>query len=561
MSLRLKFGVLLGLLGLAVFLAAGASWWAFRVHRAEVSEPIRSMTSVLSALGEVKRLVESGRSIVRRAAAHAVGTDISQPIGAEDVNLFEGNVAAAKTVLKGADAEDWKIRTGTTSLRNLERRLDQAGADGVPFVRGVAEGFTRRLDRPAPDIERNALASLDGLHVLIERIEAQIIADSVRSISANDRTAGFLTMMLVWSVVIAGLSIALGLILFRRWVLTPVEEIRRAAAKLASGDFDYRIPLPAGAEDRRDELGRLSAEVNHMAGMVKTMQDERVERERFAALGEMLGRLAHNLRNPLAGIRGLAEMTRTELRAPESATADIREYQERIISAVDRFEKWLNELLTDTKPMSVVPEPTPVVPWLTGLVDAHQPMARTLGVALTLDTQDAPPEATFDSRYLEHALSAILSNAIEATSSPQARGEATTGGAVRVSVTGAAGRESGQSEQAWTIAVGDQGHGVPPNLRESIFRPYFTTKRGGNGIGLALAMQVVKAHGGQIRVESPNPSVVNGSGAVENGHAGGKGTRFTITLPKHGPVLANDSGAGMARNGRSGAIGGQNPRH
>ena len=95
---------------------------------------------------------------------------------------------------------------------------------------------------------------------------------------------------------------------------------------------------------------------------------------------------------------------------------------------MDRFEKWLNELLGATRPMTIQPEPTEVARWLTGLVDAHRPMAQTRGVDLSLDTTDSPSTVAFDSRHLEHALSAMLSNAIESTSSPQARGSSPSGG-------------------------------------------------------------------------------------------------------------------------------------
>src|SRR5262249_50007142 len=161
--------------------------------------------------------------------------------------------------------------------------------------------------------------------------------------------------------------------------------------------------------------------------------------------------------------------------------------------------KWLTDLLTATRPMSLQPEITHVTPWLIGLVDAHRPLAQTLGVDLRLSA-DGPGDACFDARHMEHAVSAILSNAIQAASSPAAGGQVHPSVEVQVRAEAAQPREDGQS---WSINVQDTGPGVPPQLREAIFRPYFTTKPDGNGIGLAVALQVVKAHGGRIDVESP----------------------------------------------------------
>jgi signal transduction histidine kinase len=273
----------------------------------------------------------------------------------------------------------------------------------------------------------------------------------------------------------------------------------------------------------------------------------------------MVRRLAHNLRNPLGGIRALAETTVGEL-PTHGPHSDLRENQTRIITAVDRFEKWLTDLLTATRPMRVVPEPTVVKAWLGGLVDVHRPMAESRGVSLTLDVSQCPGEAVFDSRHLEHAVSAILSNAIEATSSPQARGPARSGGAVEVRAGCPAANGKAPNEGYWTLSIADQGPGVPRELQEQVFRPYFTTKPDGNGIGLAVALQVVKAHGGQIRLDSPWPSQETGSGAAE-GHSGHPaGTRFTIELPMNRPQVAGED-VDMASIGHGGATGGQNSRH
>ena len=298
-----------------------------------------------------------------------------------------------------------------------------------------------------------------------------------------------------------------------------------------------------------------------MASMVKSLQDERVEQERLAALGEMVRRLAHNLRNPLGGIRSLAETTRSELSHSSPEHTDLKDHQTKIILAVDRFEKWLNELLGVTRSLAVQPEPTRIDRWLSGFADAHRPAAQSRGITLTIDTSAGPIEAPIDSRHLEHALSALVSNAIESTSSPQARSAGGRAGSVRIVTKPADNSDlNGKVNSFWVIEVTDEGLGVPPDLQESIFRPYFTTKRDGNGIGLAVALQVVKAHGGRIEVESPWPPPEHGS-TLPGTEPWPAGARFTIHLPFNGPPLANDTAYVVASNGPSGAIGGQDPRH
>jgi signal transduction histidine kinase len=174
-------------------------------------------------------------------------------------------------------------------------------------------------------------------HDLIQRIQSRVIAEQDKVVEFGDTIRGRLVLVLAFALSAAVLVGVLALTLVRRWVLIPVAALRAAAQRIAGGDFDHRTPVTG-----HDELAQLSSEVNHMAGMVRMMLDERVERERLAAVGEMVRRLAHNLRNPLSGIRGLAELSREET-APGT---HVHENQNRIILSVDRFEKWLADLLS-----------------------------------------------------------------------------------------------------------------------------------------------------------------------------------------------------------------------
>jgi signal transduction histidine kinase len=120
-----------------------------------------------------------------------------------------------------------------------------------------------------------------------------------------------------------------------------------------------------------------------------------------------------------------------------------------------------------------------------GIVDSHRPAAERAGVVLELDDAGTPNVACFDAGLLEQAVAAILDNAIGATD---------RGKRVRVEVTASA--------KTWEIAIRDEGPGVPGDIREKIFTPYFTTRRDGTGLGLAMAKQVVDQHSGRIEVES-----------------------------------------------------------
>jgi signal transduction histidine kinase len=224
-----------------------------------------------------------------------------------------------------------------------------------------------------------------------------------------------------------------------------------------------------------------------MAETIAAMQDERIERERLAAVGEMVRRVAHNIRNPLAGIRSLAELTRSDL----DDASPLAENQDRIVRTIDRFEGWVQMLLTATRPLQVSPAETQVRPWIQGIIDSHRPSAERGGVRLELFDAGAPDVATFDARLLEQAVAAMIDNAIGVTG---------RGKSVQVEV--------GSGGESWTIEIRDEGPGVPADIRAKIFTPYFTTRRDGTGLGLAMAKQVVEQHDGRIEIESGEDGAV-----------------------------------------------------
>lgn len=528
MSLQTKFAILLALIGTAVLASVSAALWSFDLVEREVTRPFAAVSDVMGSLGRIKADVEKINAAAADHPRPTQGPDPSAVIPpaaatVADRELVRTSASAIEKELDALEQNQWyKVRVGISSSRTI--RLKLLGDDRSPGVVPAAGAWAAR---PGPDQSATLVRATADAHDLIERTERHVVEGGAAYVGHDDRIRRQLLVVLALAFLWAALVIVEGFLLLRRWVLRPVADLRTAAARIGRGDLDHRIPV-AG----RDELAQLSGEVNHMASMVRAMQDERIDRERLAAVGEMVRRLAHNLRNPLSGIRGLAEVTRAEL----PLASDLRDSQDRIIAAVDRFEQWLKDLLSATTPLTIQWETSPVLPMLEGLIATYRPVAQTKHVVLELDAALAPATAIFDARHLEQALVAIVANAIDA--SPP-------GGRVRVSAAGVAGGTE------WGIDISDQGPGVAPDLLDRIFKPYFTTKREGSGIGLAVAQQVVSAHGGRITVGPGSPGDPKPPGA-------GPGATFVVRLPfEPGPGFNGAPAAG----GLVGAAGGQNSRH
>lgn len=541
MSIRSKFAVLLGLLGVAVCLALAAAWWSLEVMHTETRSPVRSMTGVLVSLSTTKRSIEDASaslhldSLGRSTGVRAVAPISSQPLPPEARTTARNAIARALAALATLDADDTSLaRIGKATLANINARL----ADAKLSIESPS------ID--SPETRTSAILALFELHELIERTESKILADSQSALSHAADVRQRLLIILSLVLLLMALAIALGFSLIRRWVLAPVATLRSAVAQFGAGDMSARID-PALASASRDELAQLAAEFNHMASTIKSLQDERVDRERLAAIGEMVRRLAHNLRNPLGGIRGLAELTRSELRSPSPDPADLRSHQDRIIATVDRFEHWLTDLLRVTRPAQIQPSLSPIRPWLESVIETHRPAAESRGVSLSLDASNAPDSAVFDPRHMEHALAALISNAIEAAAAQAHSTPDAPTAPASVLVTALTPPES---TDAWTVSVRDSGAGIPADIRSRLFTPYFTTKRDGNGIGLASTAQIVRAHAGFISlVDAPD------------GRDGLLGACFLIRLPRAGPPAGPDGADDVARVGQNGARRGQDLGH
>ncbi|MBX3358948.1 MAG: HAMP domain-containing protein [Phycisphaeraceae bacterium] len=526
MSLLSRFAILFGMIGVAVVGSLYAAWWVIDVRDQTTIRPAAASAGVLRGLGAMKEHVEAinagagGRSRLARTR----GDSGAPPSGSGEPDRATLTADTEALVARLADLEsnEWYVsRVGRSTALNIAARVEECRT-----------GVDALLRDAGPADRAGVFAATADLHDLIELAERHILNDTGQIVAFD---ASLLRSRLLWILRLSFLWVALmGALAFlfvRRWILRPVSRLRTAASRIGGGDFDHRLPV-----DGSDELALLSAEVNHMASMVRTLLNEQIERERLAAIGEMVRRLAHNLRNPLAGIRGLAELTRSEL-PRDAASAGLRENQHRIIAAVDRFEGWLKELLGATAPLKIQRESSDIVPLLEGLTHVHQPIAQTKGITLVLKCDTAPRLAVFDARHLEQAVSAVIANAIDV--SPP-------GGTVTIS----ASIPPGPAPREWWIQVSDQGPGVPPELITRIFNPYFTTKRDGNGIGLAVCQQVVRAHGGRVTVEDA---------AVTGNHGfGGPGATFTIRLP-YG--ISGAEGGNQLELNALGATGGENSRH
>lgn len=221
--------------------------------------------------------------------------------------------------------------------------------------------------------------------------------------------------------------------------------------------------------------------------------------DQLAFLGGMTARVAHEIRTPLTTIRGLLELLQADL--PEAQQSG--EYMKRILQAVDRQDKLVENMLALTNPE---PELWQAVSVRSVVDDVFNVLPRDARLRLVEEPKGAVPLVSGDAFRLSEVFANLIQNALQATPPD---------GQVEVQI----------GPSAWggvRVAVRNTGSGIPAELRERIFQPFFTTKSKGTGLGLAIARQIVDAHRGRIEVTS--------DGASE--------TTFVVELPARAPAAA-----------------------
>ncbi|MBE3071814.1 MAG: PAS domain-containing protein [Acidobacteria bacterium] len=238
-------------------------------------------------------------------------------------------------------------------------------------------------------------------------------------------------------------------------------------------------------------------------------------RDRLAALGEMAATIAHEVKNPLAGIEVMAGLLRRRLSDSAEGQALVGD----IISEAKKANAIVQEVLDFVRPIRLQVEHTSIVQVLYDAVTMAERKVSRRDVTVTLNVEEQLPLIQGDQTQLCQLFGNLVINALEAL-----------GGAGTISLAAGLRIEEGeppaaggppQPIQMVMVEVVDDGPGIPPEITERVFNPFFTTKPQGSGLGLAIVRKIVDAHDGRIDVSSTP----------------GQGTRFRVMLPlssRHG---------------------------
>lgn len=282
------------------------------------------------------------------------------------------------------------------------------------------------------------------------------------------------------------------------FIQRPMVELQDKIARVGEGDLEVSVNFAR----RNDEIGDLGRNFNHMVQQLRESREE-IERlhqtqmsraEHLATLGELATGLAHEIRNPLAGIAGVIEIVGRDLPVTSPARTVIKDVRLEIA----QINRILTDLLQTARPHPPAVRPTDLNTTVEHAVMLARQQVLSKPIKIELEQDPNLPNVEHDSDQMHQVVLNLLLNAVQAIDGA---------GTVRVVI-------ASKKDQA-LVSVSDSGRGISPEHLPFIFRPFYTTKGNGTGLGLSLARRIVEDHRGRIEVESEVS----------------RGTEFLVTLP------------------------------
>jgi two-component system sensor histidine kinase HydH len=229
---------------------------------------------------------------------------------------------------------------------------------------------------------------------------------------------------------------------------------------------------------------------------VKQLEQKMRESEKLAAIGKMAGGVAHEVRNPLSSIKGLALLLKNKFVAGSKE----RDTAQLLIQETERMNRTITEMLSFSRPTPLCLQPVDVPRLLEKEIELIQAETLENNIEVSLATKEDLKQIKGDKDRLTQLLMNILLNSIQAM--PE-------GGVITIEA------ENGGSGEFVQLTISDTGIGMAESVLSQVFYPYFTTKQQGTGIGLAISQKIILDHNGSIAIASQP----------------GKGTVVTMQLP------------------------------
>ena len=340
---------------------------------------------------------------------------------------------------------------------------------------------------------KECLTCHDSNKDILGVLEMNFDYSSVFSIWKKNRTLGIIISL-------AALTILTLIILrlFEKIINRPIFNLKNRMKKIQEGDFSAIVPIT-----KDDEIGDLAKSFNIMItkleeanNRIEELHGKQMEKaEHLASLGEIAAGLAHEIKNPIAGMKGALEIIHNK--TDDSDTN--KEVFKEVLIQIDKIDQIIQDLLRYAKPKELNIREVPFEECVDHAVKLAQMQVKNKNIQFHVSSTEKSIYACLDADKIQEVLLNLILNGVAAI--PEK-------GTITINITV-------QNNKDLLISISDNGTGIKKEFLSQIFQPFFTTKSQGTGLGLSICQKAIAAHSGTLEVESEE----------------GKGTTFTILLP------------------------------
>ncbi|WP_181197445.1 sensor histidine kinase [Enhygromyxa salina] len=356
-------------------------------------------------------------------------------------------------------------------LRETSRAIDEEYRKRlVPAALAGDRETIRAHQRSSAQLLRTATAAADAIVEALDRRAEQTGREALE-LSRLAIVVGIV------GVVLLGVTAVVITVQLRKAVLAPLARLTAAARRFGAGEFDFRV-----GDDALDttELATLGGALDRMAVELEAREAELLRTERVAAIGQLTAGIAHEINNPIGVIRGYLKTM-----LPTVEPSELREELEILDEEAAACQRIVEDLLSYAREPALELEPVQIDELVE---DAVRRFCSTYELGGRAPSTEVEPGALeLDPVRIHQVLANLLRNAADASE------DATT-----VELRG---RPQGSS---YVLEVRDRGPGIAPDKRERVFEPFFSERRGGSGLGLAVSRGIIEAHGGRIYAAAPD---------------------------------------------------------
>lgn len=440
---------------LLVMLAGAAGWTGIHIWQEASAESQRINTLI-------QEVQQTRGDLYRQMKELFDAIFLEDPLAMEEYASFSRNAADHFIELR-------TLATGREELQAINE-LQQSYEDFQSSTELILERrekiSTSELRKSLDvDMESGVLSRYEAAAAQTETLLSTKQKQLAQQLEQSKQTA---LMLLSIPVLLAGALLLFSHLFLQRAIVRPIKAVLRATTEISAGRLDTQTPKAGTAE-----LSALAEAINQMAEALKLSQEALVKSEKQAAQGALVPMLAHNIRNPLASIRAIAQVAN----GPE-IDADTRESLRDIINTVDRLERWTGALLAYLLPMKTNLSTTNLKNVIHGALAPLQPKLREKSIRIELPDNIPHIPLNADESLLEQALYNLLLNAVDA--SP-------TNAPIDVEIE--------DSEHGVILRMLDRGPGMPFVPDPANQSPGPSTKRFGTGLGIPFAFKVCEALG------------------------------------------------------------------